>query len=186
MEHFYQTIEGWFDFEDVYRLMAQRAPELAHFVEVGAFLGKSTSFLAVEISNSKKDIRLDVIDTWAGSIEHQLGGLHERSVVTEGTLYDTFRRNMKPVAHLINAVRTTSLEGSKKYKDSSLDFVFLDASHEYEDIKADIHAWRPKVKRGGWLGGHDFQLHFPGVMQAVQEEFGEFSRMNFSWITQIK
>lgn len=68
MEHFFETIEGWFDFEDVYRRMAQEAPAQAHFVEVGAFLGKSTSFMAVEISNSKKDIRFDVVDTWEGCL----------------------------------------------------------------------------------------------------------------------
>ena len=186
MEHFYFTLDGWFDFEDIYIFAVNVAPDIAHFVEVGAFLGKSTSFMAVEIAKSKKDIRFDVVDTWQGSIEHQTGALHARSEVSDGTLYAQFRRNMKPVAHLLNPIQASSLEAAQRYKDGSLDFVFLDASHTYEDVKADIHAWRPKIKKGGYLGGHDFQIDFPGVVQAVQEEIPEYMRLGYSWITQIK
>jgi predicted O-methyltransferase YrrM len=185
MEHFYHTIDGWFDFEDVYRRMVQEAPAEAHFVEVGAFLGKSTSFMAVEISNSKKDIRFDVVDTWEGSVEHQQGAAHERTTVLEGTLFDNFKRNMKTVAHLIAPVKAPSLEAATLYRDRSLDFVFLDAAHDYENVKADIAAWRQKVKPGGYLGGHDYQLLFPGVMQAVQEEFPGCEVHRFTWIVRI-
>ena len=186
MEHFYFTLDVWFDFEDVYIFAVTVAPEIAHFVEVGAFLGKSTSFMAVEIANSKKDIRFDVVDTWQGSIEHQSGALHERPEVSDGTLYEQFRRNMKAVAHLHNPIQASSLEAVKRYKDASLDFVFLDASHTYEDVKADIQAWKPKVKQGGYLGGHDFQTEFPGVVKAVTEEISDCRYLGFSWITQIK
>lgn len=186
MEHFYFTLDGWFDFEDVYIFAVSVAPEVAHFVEVGAFLGKSTSFMAVEIAKSKKDIRFDVVDTWEGSVEHQEGAKHARSEVIHGTLYEQFRRNMKPIAHLLNPIRSSSLEAAKRYKDGSLDFVFLDASHTYEDVKADIQAWKPKIKKGGYIGGHDYQTHFPGVVQAVNEEISEFKYLGCSWITEIK
>ncbi len=185
MEHFFQTIDGWFDFEDVYRRMVALAPPHAQFVEIGAFLGKSTSFMAVEISNSHKDIRFDVVDTWEGSIEHQQGAEHERKTVLEGTLFDNFKRNMKPVAHIITPVRMPSLEAAKRYRDGALDFAFLDASHDYDNVKADIAAWKPKVKSGGYLGGHDYQLLFPGVMKAVQEEFAQFETSGFTWLVRI-
>ncbi len=185
MKHFFQTITGWFDFEDVYTFMVQRAPQQAHFVEVGAFLGKSTSFMAVEISNSGKVITFDVIDTWRGSAEHMVGGKHETKVVVQGTLYENFKSNTKLVEHLINPIQSSSLEAVCRYEDASLDFVFLDASHEYMEIKADILAWRPKVKPGGFIGGHDYQSLFPGVMRAVREEFPTFSVVGFSWLTRI-
>jgi predicted O-methyltransferase YrrM len=60
-----------------------------------------------------------------------------------------------------------SLEASKLYANKSLDFVFIDASHEYEDIKNDIIHWLPKVKIGGILAGHD--MVWPGVARAVSE-----------------
>ena len=185
MEHFYQKIHGWFDFQAVYLLMIQRAGERAHFVEVGAFEGKSTSFMAVEIANCDKEIRFDVIDTWEGSEEHQPGGAHASPIIASNELYDAFIRNMRPVEHIINPIRLPSLQAAASYPDRSLDFVFIDASHDYENVKADILAWRPKVKLNGYLGGHDYQELFPGVMQAVAEVVPTFDVLEFSWLTQI-
>jgi len=56
--------------------------------------------------------------------------------------------------------------------DGEFDFVFIDADHGYEAVKEDIKLWRPKVKTGGWLGGHDYHPRkFPGVVKAVDEAF---------------
>jgi hypothetical protein len=60
-----------------------------------------------------------------------------------------------------------SVRASERFADRSLDLVFIDASHLYEDVRDDIRAWRPKVRAGGVLAGHD--LHFPGVRRAVDE-----------------
>ncbi len=57
--------------------------------------------------------------------------------------------------------------------DQSLDFVFLDASHTYEDVKNDICLWLPKVRYGGVLAGDDYTDKFSdGVVKAVDEQLG--------------
>jgi hypothetical protein len=142
--------------------------------------------MAVEISNSRKDISFDVIDTWEGSDEHLTGGSHESADVIHNTLYDTFKRNVKPVAHLLTPIRKPSLEAVTRYQDASLDFVFIDAAHDYDSVKADILAWKPKVKPGGYLGGHDYNGCFPGVIDAVHELIQGFEVIKFSWLVQIK
>lgn len=51
----------------------------------------------------------------------------------------------------------------------NLDFVFIDADHEYESVKADILAWKPKTRL---LCGHDYKetsTMFNGVVRAVNE-----------------
>jgi hypothetical protein len=56
------------------------------------------------------------------------------------------------------------------FGDSSLEWVHLDARHDYESVKADIEAWLPKVKAGGWLTGDDYdEAKWPGVVKAVGE-----------------
>ena len=56
MDHFYQNIHGFFDFQNVYTRMVNEYGDGAHFVEVGAFYGRSTAYMAVELINSKKAI----------------------------------------------------------------------------------------------------------------------------------
>lgn len=68
-----------------------------------------------------------------------------------------------------------SLEASKIWPDYTFDFVYIDALHDYESVKADINAWFHKVKRGGILAGHDYSSDWPGVMQAVNELVEEFN-----------
>jgi hypothetical protein len=75
-----------------------------------------------------------------------------------------------------------SVEAAAHVTDGWADFVFIDAGHSYHAAKADIEAWAPKVREGGWLGGHDYHPKFPGVMRAVNEAFGEVDEMpGFIW-----
>lgn len=66
----------------------------------------------------------------------------------------------------------TTVEGSRVINDHGMDFVFIDADHSYEGAKADITHWLPKVRKGGWIGGHDYNQKWPGVIRAVDEAFG--------------
>ncbi len=69
--------------------------------------------------------------------------------------------------------KSNTNEVSRYIEDGSLDFVFIDADHSYEAVRDDIRNWRPKVRRGGWLGGHDYRSDkWPGVVRAVDEAFG--------------
>lgn len=162
MEHIYNNIEGWFTFPELYRDIV-KIYNNAHFVEVGSWMGCSASFMAVEIVNSNKNIKFDCVDTWCGSKEHG-----EMDIIKDELLYQTFLKNIEPVKHVITPIRLTSLDAAKKYQDKSLDFVFIDASHEYDDVKNDIEAWYPKVKNNGILAGHDYPS-WDGVTRAVNE-----------------
>lgn len=67
-------------------------------------------------------------------------------------------------------IRKSSVEASKDFKDGSLDFVFIDAGHTYEEVKEDIEAWYPKVRKGGIVSGHDYvEYQNFGVIKAVDE-----------------
>jgi SAM-dependent methyltransferase len=169
MEHIYylgQFGENWFTYPNLYRSWVTNASENSIFVEVGCWKGKSSAFLGVEIINSNKNIKLYCIDTWNGSIEHK-----ENSLVATDEVYQLFLNNIKDLRSVITPIRTDSLSASAKFENESLDAVFIDASHQYEDVKNDINAWYPKVKHGGVLAGHDYHDTWPGVIQAVDEFF---------------
>lgn len=63
----------------------------------------------------------------------------------------------------------TSLDAASCFPPRSFDLVYIDASHDYAAVAADIRAWRPLVRPTGWLGGHDYSPAFPGVVRAVWE-----------------
>ena len=166
MKHFYQNIgENWFTYPNLYSRIVRESPNESKFVEVGAWKGRSACFLAVEIINSGKQISFDVVDTWQGSEEH-IG----YDILNEDGLFKEFIRNIEPVKQIINPIRMTSLEASSLYEDESLDFVFLDASHKYEDLQNDLKAWLPKIKKNGVLAGHDYES-WPEVTRAVNDFF---------------
>lgn len=172
MEHFYNNIEGWFSYNYIYKHAVDTAQNDELFVEVGSFKGRSSAYMAVEIVNSGKKIQFDCVDTWEGSSEHQAGAECEVKEVVEGTLYDTFLNNMKPVEGYFKPLRMTSLEAAAQYEDNSIDFIMIDGAHEYEAVKADILAFLPKMKNGGVMTGDD--AFSPEVRNAAQECLSEY------------
>lgn len=69
-----------------------------------------------------------------------------------------------------------SVEVAKFIPDGYLDFVFIDANHQYKFVAEDIRAWYPKVRTGGIVSGHDYyysQTGKVGVIQAVDEFVAE-------------
>ena len=81
-------------------------------------------------------------------------------------VYDTFKKNMRPLNNYID-LKMSSIEAANMFKDNSVDFLFLDGDHRYNEVKKDIIAWLPKIKIGGIFSGHDF--HYPSVNRAVLE-----------------
>jgi cephalosporin hydroxylase len=167
MEHFYRKINGWFNFDNIYKLALEQSSDGAHFVEVGSWYGKSSCYMAVEILNSGKKIKFDCVDTWLGSEER----LHKEDTnVQQNTLFDRFLENIEPVKHIVTPIRMASVEAASTYQDQSLDFVFIDAAHDYKNVMADLTAWYPKVKAGKLMAGHDY--NFKTVKKAVDEFAG--------------
>lgn len=91
-------------------------------------------------------------------------GYQTRDMVAIGL--ETLERS-RPYGKRVQIMHMESVEAAKKFPDETFDFVFIDASHDTDSVAADIRAWTPKVKLGGYVTGHDY-LH-PGVLPAVQQ-----------------
>jgi len=171
MEHFYQNIQGFFTYHNFYKDIVNNSKNNQHFVEIGVWKGCSTDYLAVEIFNSGKNIKLDVVDSFPGTYS---------DVVT----IEDFKNNLKPVIDKITTHKMTSEEASKMYKDDSLDFVFIDTEHDKKNVSNDIKCWYPKVKKGGIIAGHDYHSTHPGVVIAVSEFFKD-GKVDLTYIREM-
>jgi hypothetical protein len=126
----------------------------------------------MEAINSGKDIKITAIDSFIGLEDGPEPDLKRR-----------FLNNMAPMADKFRLIIDQSWDAANYFPDKSLDFVFIDACHEYESVKKDILVWMPKIKDGGILSGHDYGRGFPGVAQAVDEIFG--NKVNLKYIGEI-
>lgn len=179
MQHIWQGDqfgEHWFNAQEVYRQMVELCRPDGKLVEVGCWKGRSTAFLLVEAFNKSPKIEVYAVDTWSGSSEHA-----GHPSIVSGSLYNEFQYNVKPVSRQLVALRIPSPKAAEFFEDQSLDGVFIDAAHEYESVSADIMAWRPKVRSGGILAGHDYGNGWPGVRQAVQEFLPLHRQVGDSW-----
>ena len=73
----------------------------------------------------------------------------------------------------LRLVRLPSYLAVRLFPDNYFDFVFIDASHLYEDVVKDITLWLPKVRKGGILSGHDYNHpKHEDVAKAVHDVIG--------------
>lgn len=193
MYSYYQSIPGWFDFEDIYQEAIDRAPKNGHLVEIGTFLGKSLCYLLEKAEISQKNLSISCVDLFSitpdsGDGEMPWGEnarIWEKNNGGENALFDHFQKNISECAgnKNLSILRQNSWEASHRFENSSLDFVFIDASHAYHNVKKDIESWFPKLKPGSIMAGHDYNR---GVEKAVREFFEqrklEIYRRNISWL----
>lgn len=155
-------IDGWMTFEEL-TWIYNTAKQHYDILEVGSWKGRSTHAWATGVRG-----KIIALDSWKGS-DFVLDDTNR--LAKQEDVLATFKNNMKEFNNIV-IHETRSLEGAKTYADKSMDVVFIDAGHTYEDVKADIEAWLPKAKMV--LCGHDYLPDvWMGVIQAVDEKFGK-------------
>lgn len=69
----------------------------------------------------------------------------------------------------IRATSTVAANTLPPWMRQLIDFVYIDANHEYDSVQQDINTWWNVITPTGILAGHDYDPSHPGVVQAVQE-----------------
>jgi predicted O-methyltransferase YrrM len=170
----FNEIPGWFAYKDLYTEVVKNAGNDDVFVEVGAWFGKSTNYLAEQIRESKKNIKFTTVDTWKGTDDEDI---HQNIVgAFNGDIFYEFVDNtiLSENYETITMIKDTSKNASNQFANGSIDYLMLDAGHSYDALMEDLKAWYNKVKPGGIVSGDDYGV-FHGVTQAANEYFyGQF------------
>jgi|688.fasta_scaffold102751_3 hypothetical protein len=64
--------------------------------------------------------------------------------------------NTKPWQEKVILLKGFSTQMAEQIPDNSLDWVYIDARHDYKGCYEDIQAYWPKIKQGGVISGHDY------------------------------
>lgn len=143
--------------EEMYKTL----PSNAVVAEIGVDKGHN-SLVINRLCTPKK---LYLIDPW------------DMSASEYSKLWDTEKARKEAFKHLadkknVTIIQDFSVEASKKFDNHYFDWIHLDGSVVYKDVKMDLAHWLPKVKKGGYITQDAFDLyeeHWSGVYGAVIE-----------------
>lgn len=147
--------------------------EIKTIIEVGSWLGASTTYLGNHVSN--KGGKVYAVDTWLGSPEEAVHMQDPRLPY----LYQLFLSNIKhaKLTNTIIPVRMRSLEAAHAL-DVKADLIYLDAAHDTLNVYLDIIAWNQHLSEGGILCGDDWL--WPTVRAAVIQGAAELNKSIYS------
>lgn len=142
------------------------APILRHRSELGDFLNHHClGGMGAEIGVLWGDFAWEILSRWIGqrlvlvdSWRHLPTYKDENNLSDERfeEAYRYSRRLLKQFPDRVILVRELSERAATLFPDAVFDFIYIDAAHGYQEVKRDLTAWYPKLKRGGLFAGHDY------------------------------
>ena len=128
--------------------------------EIGCYVGDSTEIFLERVK-------------WCFCIDPWKNGYDQNDGASEGIEMSIVEKQFNQLRDRFNNItklKCRSDEAVNIIPDGELDMVYIDGLHTYEGVKNEIKLYLPKIKKGGWICGHDYgSKHFPGVKKAVDE-----------------
>jgi hypothetical protein len=153
---------------------AEFAKEKFKFPIIVAEVGVEKGINAAEMVQKMNISKLYLIDDYLPYTDY-LGGFCPPGIQEE--VYRVMFKNLTPHLDKIVFITRSSTLAVKLFADDFFDFVYIDGNHNYDSVKQDISIWFPKVKKGGILGGHDFDVRNI-ERQDVTEAVKDFTKEN--------
>ena len=147
--------------------------------EIGVFQGKFAEFLF-----SLTPELLVLIDPFQGIVfsgdQDGNNGVH----CNLDAVYEYLKERYRPVKS-IQLIRGFSYDILPKFEDKKFNVIYIDGDHSYEGVKRDLNIALKKIKPGGYICGHDYEMNMTkahhvydfGVKRAV-DEFCEENRLH--------
>lgn len=150
-------IEGFLHCDEAHKLVELAAGR--DVLEVGAFMGLSAWLMGISAKT------VTSVDTFRANTAGQVQ-------LQEITTLQAYQYSISRYRHITYFVGT-SVEAHAQYTGDGFDMIFIDAFHDYENVKEDTNRWIKHLRPGGIFAWHDYgHDHFPGVKKAVDEFLG--------------
>lgn len=173
--------------------------EKLHFrraVEVGVFRGE---FGAALLKSAPSLTHYFGVDPWTQQA-NSADDWNINNDLQQENQHVAIRTLRAAAGEKVHIMQLQSVNASRAFFDESLDFVFLDARHDYCSVLTDLRVWWPKVRPGGMIAGDDYhraqgsitaeswevcptgRKHYGGVLQAVDDFFAkQFGQQSKEW-----
>src|SRR5262245_23879896 len=151
VEGFLHDLEGY-----ILLQLAAKGGGVGAIVEIGSFMGRSTSFLAAGSKMAGRE-KVIAVDHFRGSTEHQAGQhFANPTLIQIGTTFPRFQENLRRVNldDYVMPIRASSSEAVREWQ-APIRLLFIDGDHEYESVRYDFEAWSRFVVPHGLVCLHD-------------------------------
>jgi predicted O-methyltransferase YrrM len=166
-------LQGWGSEHQIFeRVIDELRPN--SIIELGSWKGASAVHMARLCQGRGLDCLILCIDTWLGGRDTYTELDQYPDLLAVGgrfRLFEKFLTNIKrlELTDIIAPMPSTTLDAADTLRklDVTVDLVYVDASHEEEDVAKDLRAFWEIVRSGGALLGDDYTPGWPGVVKAV-------------------
>jgi predicted O-methyltransferase YrrM len=163
-------IDGWMD-EDEMQWLYEQAQRMEIIVEIGSWLGRSTSALCLGCKGTVYSI-----DHFKGSVEHQdtikdkafVIDVIQSDLKVKNDLFEQNKANLSEFTNLVTLKMTSANAALDRTIPEKIDMVFIDGSKDYESIMLDLKLWFPRTKI--LCCGHDITQE--GIPDALTDFIG--------------
>ena len=123
----------------------------------GAEVGVQWGYFSKVLCNRNPNIELYSIDPWLPN------------KMRKGRNEQKFKKaTLRLAKYACTIIRKRSLDAVNDFDDKSLDFIYIDADHHFDEVVQDIIHWMPKIRKGGVIACHDyFHFRYGGVVEAI-------------------
>jgi len=124
---------------------------------IGAEVGVQNALHAQELLGKWHNVQhFYLIDLWG--FQENYEDIANRPPNEQDQIYANAQTNLMPWTqqNKTTFLRMLSTQAAQKIPHQSLDFVYIDARHDYCGAKEDMEAYYPKLRPGGIMAGHDF------------------------------
>jgi len=142
-------------------------------IEIGAYIGESTTIFAQYF---EKVISIDPHLNY-----HEID---KSDYVDFKIVKKEYLKNISKYNNIVY-INKTSDEALADISEK-VDFVYIDGSHDYEQVRKDILNYKNLLKHGGIIGGHDY-IDIKDVTLAINELLGIPTKvfLDSSWVKKL-
>jgi predicted O-methyltransferase YrrM len=148
-----------------------------NLVEIGSYVGESTVIFAEHFKS------VTSIDPFTDNYDLTDPACSYKPF---DEVYHNFLENIKNYDNITH-IRKTSDDSVILFDDNSIDVLYIDGLHTYEQVKKDIVNYLPKIKQSGFICGHDYHENWIGVIKAITETIVSVDKIfvDTSWLKKI-
>ncbi len=121
----------------------------------GVEVGVQQGLFSESLLNAWRGKHLISVDPWRAAEPDY----HDTANVTQAkhdSYYQETLRRLAPFGERSSVWRMYGDEGAERIPRHSMDFVYLDARHDYDSVMSDLSIWIDRVRPRGVFCGHDY------------------------------